>query len=72
MELLHSCYEIASQMFSEHFVSHSFGLILMICNSTNAVVTSGSVHFLFSNNGFILFIMELSNQDEKQIWDLFS
>ena len=55
-----------------YLVSLCSFMILMICNSTNAVVTSGGVHFLFSSNGYILFIMELSNQDEKGIWDLFS
>ena len=45
---------------------------IKICNSTNAIVTSGGAHFLFSNNGDILVIMELSNQDEKGIWNLFS
>ena len=45
---------------------------LMLWNSiTDAVVTSGGMYFLFGNNNEIMFILELSNEDEKGIWDLF-
>ena len=46
---------------------------LMICNSTtNEFFASCSVYFLFMKYGYIMFVWELSNQDEKEIWDLFS
>ena len=46
---------------------------LILCNSiTDAVVTSSGTYFLFGNNGFIMFILDLSDEDEKGIWDLFS
>ena len=46
---------------------------LMICNSTtDENFASYSVYFLFIKNDYIMFILELSNQDEKGIWDLFS
>ena len=46
---------------------------LMLCNSiTAAVVTPGGIYFLFGNNGYIMFILELSNKDEKGIYDIFS
>ena len=46
---------------------------LMICNSTtDEIFASCIVYFLFMKNGYIMFILELSNQDEKGIWDHFS
>ena len=46
---------------------------LMICNSTtDEIFASHSVYFLFMKNGHIIFILELSNQNEKGISDLFS
>ena len=39
---------------------------LMICNSTtDAVFASYGVYFLFLKNGYIMFILGLSNLDEK-------
>ena len=46
---------------------------LIICNSTtDEIFALCIVYFLFMKNGYIMFILELSNQDEKGIWDLFS
>ena len=46
---------------------------LMTCNSTtDESFASYNVYFLFIKNCHIMFILELSNQSEKGIWDLFS